>query len=72
VDSRWHEYAFDVPADVPPGPPLLRLDVLDSRGRDGTFRPENVLRGSHDDRDLGIAVDRIRFLEAPVTINDRP
>ena len=71
VDSSWREYAFDVPADVPPGPPLLRLDVLDSRGRDGTFRPENVLRGSHDDRDLGVAVDRIRFLEAAVTINQR-
>lgn len=65
IEAGWHEYTFQVPKRLPAGPPLLRLDVRDPRGRDGTFRPQNVLPGSTDDRDLGVAVDRIRFTEAP-------
>ena len=62
----WGEHSFTVPQDLGAGAPLLRLDVRDPRGRDGTFRPENVLAGSQDDRDLGIAVDRIRFTAATI------
>ncbi len=67
VEGDWNDYAFPVPAVLPNGPPLLRLDIHDPRGRAGTFRPQNVLAGSPDDRDLGVAVDRIRFTATPAS-----
>ncbi len=46
-----------LPDPLPPGPPVLRLDVPG-------WRPINLLPGSTDSRDLGIVVDSVR-LEAP-------
>jgi len=53
VEGDFSEYRFTLPAPLPPGPPLLRLDVP-------AWRPANVLPGSDDVRDLGVMVDRIR------------
>lgn len=52
--AGWHEYALPLPAPLPPGPRVLRLDVP-------AWRPINVLPGSSDVRDLGVMVDRVRF-----------
>jgi hypothetical protein len=54
IGPSWSEYVFPLPDPLPPGPPLLRLDVP-------AFRPANLLAGSSDTRDLGIMVDRIRL-----------
>ena len=52
---EWSEHVFVLPSPLPPGPPVLRLDVP-------TWRPVNVDPGSTDTRDLGIMVDRIRLI----------
>ena len=52
---EWSEHVFVLPSPLPPGPPVLRLDVA-------PWRPANVLPGSTDTRDLGIMVDRIRVI----------
>jgi len=60
AEPRWQDYALSLPAELPSGPPVLRLDVLDPVTlRPSTWRPENVLPGSTDTRDLGIMVDRV-------------
>jgi hypothetical protein len=51
----WSEHVFALPSPLPPGPPVLRLDVP-------AWRPANVLPGSPDTRDLGVMVDRIRVV----------
>lgn len=51
----WREDAFTLPAALPPGPPLVRLDVP-------AFRPSNVWRGDPDTRELGVMVDWIRVV----------
>jgi hypothetical protein len=57
----WTTQAFDLPAELPPGPPVLRLDVVDAaRRRALTWRPAQALFGSDDTRDLGVMVDRVR------------
>jgi hypothetical protein len=57
----WTTASFALPAAPAPGPPVLRLDVVDpDTGREGTWRPVNVLAGSDDTRDLGVMVDRVR------------
>jgi hypothetical protein len=69
VEGEWADYVVTLPAPLPPGSPLLRLDVP-------AWRPANVLPGSEDVRDLGVMVDRI-VLEGgggrlPVSSGDRP
>lgn len=64
VEPGWHDYSFDLPATLQAGPALLRFDVVDARGREGTFRPVRDLRGASDDRDLGVAIDSVRFAAA--------
>jgi hypothetical protein len=57
----WTAHTFELPAELPAGPPVLRLDVVDAEnGRALTWRPVNVLPGSDDTRDLGVMVDRVR------------
>jgi hypothetical protein len=52
---EWGEHTLRLPDPLPPGPPVLRLDVT-------TFRPVNVWPDATDDaRDLGVMVDRIRL-----------
>ncbi len=53
--SSWVERTLRLPNPLPPGPPVLRLEVP-------SWRPANVLPGSLDTRDLGIMVDRIRVI----------
>jgi hypothetical protein len=53
----WSEHVFVLPSPLPPGPPVLRLDVQ-------PWRPANVIPGSEDTRDLGIMVDRVRIRDA--------
>jgi hypothetical protein len=61
AQPSWTDHAFALPEPLPPGPPVLRLDVVDPvTGRAAAWRPANVLPGSSDDRDLGIVVDRVR------------
>jgi hypothetical protein len=55
----WAEHTLRLPDPLPPGPPLLRLDVP-------TFRPANAWPGDADTRDLGVMLDRIR-LTIPVS-----
>jgi hypothetical protein len=52
---EWSEHVFVLPSPLPPGPPVLRLDVP-------AWRPANVFPDSTDTRDLGIMVDRIRVI----------
>jgi hypothetical protein len=57
----WTSATFPLPPELPPGPPVLRLDVVDEgTGREATWRPANVLPGSDDTRDLGVMVDAVR------------
>jgi hypothetical protein len=56
---EWEEHRLRLPDPLPPGPPVLRLDVP-------TFRPANAWPGDPDTRDLGVMVDRIR-LTIPVS-----
>ena len=56
--AAWTDQALKVPAVLPPGPPVLRLDVT-------PWRPANVLAGATDSRDLGVMVDRIRLRRPP-------
>jgi len=66
MEGGFRDYTFTLPAPLPPGPPLLRLDVP-------AWRPANVLPGSDDVRDLGVMVDRIRVGDnIPVSPGDRP
>ncbi|MBI3932534.1 MAG: glycosyltransferase family 39 protein [Acidobacteria bacterium] len=55
---EWTDHVLTLPDPLPPGPPVLRLDVP-------AFRPANVWEGDPDSRDLGVMVDRI-------TIGARP
>jgi hypothetical protein len=50
----WAEYSVRLPSPLPPGPPVLRLDVA-------AWRPVNLIPGSSDVRDLGVMVHRIRM-----------
>jgi hypothetical protein len=52
---EWSEHVLVLPSPLPPGPPVLRLDVP-------PWRPANVFPGSPDARDLGIMLDRIRVI----------
>jgi hypothetical protein len=52
VGRDWTEGSLRLPDPLPPGPPVLRLDVP-------TFRPANALPGTDDARDLGVMVDRV-------------
>ncbi len=58
ASHEWTDHSVRLPAPLPPGPPVLRLDV-------STFRPINVLPGATDARDLGLMVDRIRLGSGP-------
>jgi hypothetical protein len=49
----WVTYSLRLPNPLPPGPPVLRLDVP-------AWRPVNFLAGSSDIRDLGIMIDRVQ------------
>jgi hypothetical protein len=62
----WTTRTFALPAELPPGPPVLRLDVVDAaRRRALTWRPASALSGSDDTRDLGVMVDRVRVRRGP-------
>jgi len=50
----WESHILALPAGLPSGPPVLRLDVP-------AWRPVNVLPGATDTRDLGIMVDSIHL-----------
>lgn len=52
--AEFTDHAFTLPAPLPPGPPILRLDV-------DAFRPSNVWPDNPDTRDLGVMVDRVRL-----------
>jgi hypothetical protein len=59
----WTTATFPLPSTLPPGAPVLRLDVVDAaRRRPLTWRPADALPGSDDVRDLGVMVDRIRVV----------
>jgi hypothetical protein len=49
---RFEPHVLRLPDPLPPGPPVLRLDVP-------AWRPINFLKASSDVRDLGVMVDRI-------------
>jgi len=53
----WSEHQLVLPDPLPPGPPLLRLDVK-------AFRPNNVDARLPDTRDLGVMIDRVRLQES--------
>jgi hypothetical protein len=52
VGTGWEEHRVPLPRVLPPGPPILRLDV-------SVFRPANLDPSSDDERDLGVRLDRI-------------
>jgi hypothetical protein len=49
---EWGDETLQLPAPLPPGPRIVRLDVP-------AFRPSNVWPGDADTRELGVMVDRI-------------
>ena len=51
------EHTLRLPDPLPPGPPVLRIDVPD-------WRPINDLPGSQDTRDLGIMISRVHVAPA--------
>ena len=51
---EFADHALRLPSPLPPGPPVLRLDVP-------AWRPVNLLPGSTDIRDLGVMLHRIRI-----------
>jgi hypothetical protein len=55
----WDLHTLRLPDPLPPGPPVLRLDVP-------TFRPANAWPDDPDTRDLGVMLDRIQ-LTIPVS-----
>jgi hypothetical protein len=58
VEADWKDFHLPLPDPLPPGPPVLRLDVP-------AFRPTNVFADSSDPRDLGVMLDRIRIAAEP-------
>jgi hypothetical protein len=56
--ADWRDHRLALPAVLPPGPPVLRLEVR-------AWRPANVDPASSDVRDLGVMVDRVRVETAP-------
>jgi hypothetical protein len=52
---EWSEHVVVLPSPLPPGPPVLRLDVP-------PWRPANFFPESQDTRDLGVMLDRIRVI----------
>jgi len=48
------DYALQLPATLPAGPPVLRFDV-------NAWRPANSVPGDTDTRDLGVMLDRLRL-----------
>lgn len=52
------DHVLRAPDPLPPGPPVLRLDVK-------AWRPANVEKGSSDVRDLGVMLDRVGVGEDP-------
>jgi hypothetical protein len=56
--ASFEEFRLRLPDPLPPGPPVLRLDVP-------AFRPANLLPGSDDVRDLGVMIDRLRVEGGP-------
>jgi hypothetical protein len=50
--AEWAEYRLTLPDPLPPGPPVLRLDVP-------AWRPTHTDPGATDERDLGVMVDRL-------------
>jgi hypothetical protein len=52
--ADFAEHGFALPDPLPPGPPILRLDVP-------AFRPSNVWPDNADTRDLGVMLDRVRL-----------
>ncbi len=55
ADGGWRDFEVDLPAPLPPGSKILRLDVP-------AWRPTNTDPKATDSRDLGIMVDRIEVL----------
>jgi hypothetical protein len=56
AEPAFAEARLRLPDPLPPGPPVLRLDVT-------AWRPANLLPDSSDTRDLGVMLDRIRLEE---------
>jgi hypothetical protein len=52
--AEWTEHRLRLPAPLPAGAPILRLDVP-------AFRPANVFPNSSDTRDLGVMIERVRI-----------
>jgi hypothetical protein len=51
--ADWKDDHLVLPAPLPPGPPVLRIDVP-------PWKPANVWPGSTDTRELGVMLDLIR------------
>jgi len=61
VGPEWSAHTLALPAAGAPGPPRLRIDVIDPVTlRPRTWRPARSLPGSDDTRDIGVKVDRIQ------------
>jgi 4-amino-4-deoxy-L-arabinose transferase-like glycosyltransferase len=50
--AAWTEHALRLPDPLPPGPPVLRIDVP-------AWRPTHTDPAATDERDLGVMVDRL-------------
>jgi hypothetical protein len=56
--ADWTDASLTLPDPLPPGPPVLRLDVP-------PFKPANVWPGDSDTRELGVMIDRIWLADTP-------
>lgn len=55
AEPFWSEHVLALPDPLPPGPPVLRIDVP-------AWRPANADPASSDTRDLGVRLDKVRLL----------
>lgn len=62
--ADWTEHELRLPDPLPPGPPLLRLDVP-------AWRPANTDPSATDQRDLGVMVDRLTIRDTIPGLSER-
>lgn len=62
--AAWTDHALALPDPLPPGPPVLRLDVR-------AWRPTHTDPTATDERDLGVMVDRLTIRDTIPGLSER-
>jgi hypothetical protein len=64
ASAAWTDHALALPDPLPPGPPVLRLDVR-------AWRPTHTDPTATDERDLGVMVDRLTIRDTIPGLSER-